>query len=80
MIFLDYPTEVCLAGVEARRGKPRPDMPWVETEEDGEFTALIRGFKEEMRPKVIALLEKYGEKEIHRFTSRAEAEEFLSKI
>ena len=29
VIFLDYPLEVCLSGIEERRGKPRPDMPWV---------------------------------------------------
>ena len=34
VIFLDYPKEVCLQGVRERRGKARPDMPWVETQED----------------------------------------------
>ena len=27
VFFLDYPTELCLTGVEDRRGKPRPDLP-----------------------------------------------------
>ena len=58
VIFLDYPGEVCIAGVEERRGKPRPDMPWVETEPDLEFIEFIKKYNEESRPKVIELLEK----------------------
>ena len=77
VIFLDFPAEVCLAGIEERRGKPRPDMPWVETEPDLEFIEFIRKYNEESRPKVIDLLEKYCEKEIIIFKSRAEADEYL---
>ena len=33
VIFLDYPIEICLDGIKERRGKPRSDMPWIETEE-----------------------------------------------
>lgn len=36
-IFLDYPLDVCLDGIKERHGKPRSDMPWIETEEDAEF-------------------------------------------
>ena len=80
VFFLDYPSEVCLAGVEARMGKPRPDMPWVETEWDGEFRQLIEDFAVKSRPKILALLEKHAEKEMHIFRTRAEAEDFLTKI
>lgn len=37
VFYLDYPTELCLEGVKNRMGTARPDMPWVETEEDPEF-------------------------------------------
>ena len=77
MFFLDYPVEVCLNGVMARKGKPRPDMPWVETEPDLEFIEFIKKYNEESRPKVIELLEKYKEKNIIIFKSRAEADEYL---
>ena len=80
VIFLDYPVEVCIAGVEERRGKPRPDMPWVETEPDLEFIEFIKKYNEESRPKVIELLEKYKEKKIIIFKSRAEADEFLRRV
>ncbi len=77
VIFLDYSVEVCLSGIEERRGKPRADMPWVETEPDLEFIEFIKKYNEESRPKVIELLEKYKEKNIIIFKSRAEADEYL---
>ena len=82
VVFLDYPTEVCLQGVQARRGKPRPDMPWVEAENetDEEFMNFIRNFSEESRPKIMMLLEKYSDKEIHVFKDRAEADAFLHRF
>ena len=80
VIFLDYPVEVCIAGVEERRGKPRPDMPWVETEPDLEFIEFIKKYNEESRPTVIELLEKYKEKNIIAFISRSEADEFLRRL
>ena len=37
-VFLfDLSVEDCLAGVEARIGHTRPDMPWIETEFDPDF-------------------------------------------
>ncbi|MBR4034483.1 MAG: adenylate kinase, partial [Clostridia bacterium] len=80
VIFLDYPVEVCIAGVEERRGKPRADMPWVETEPDLEFIEFIRKYNEESRPRVIELLEKYKEKTIIIFKSRQESEDFLRSL
>ena len=45
VIFLDYPTELCLEGVRARRGRARADMPWVENgEEDAEFLVFIKDY------------------------------------
>ena len=42
VFFLDLPVDVCLAGVAARMGQPREDMPWVEEEPDEEFLQYIR--------------------------------------
>ena len=78
VIFLDYPTELCLEGVRARRGRARADMPWVEKgEEDAEFLVFIKDYHTQSRPQVLALLEQYREKEIHVFSCRAEADAFL---
>lgn len=80
VIFLDYPTDICLEGIRQRRGKPREDMPWIETEEDEEFVSFVRNFAENGRPKVQELLGKYSDKNIVVFTERTQADEFLKEL
>ena len=80
VIFLDYPTDICLEGIRQRRGAVRSDIPWVETEEDAEFTEFIRNFQAESRPQILALLEKYGQKNIRIFQNRREANAFLTQL
>lgn len=80
VFFLDFPTDVCLAGVESRRGKPRTDMPWIETEEDVEFTEFIKGFRANNRPIILALLKKYPEITVYTFKSRSESDAFLQNL
>lgn len=79
VIFLDYPLDVCLKGVEERRGKARMDMPWIEYEEDVEFTEFIKNFPAQNRPSILELLEKYADRDIYVFKDRSEADEFLKK-
>ena len=78
VIFLDYPLDVCLDGIKDRRGKPRSDMPWIETEEDAEFIEFIKSYNEQQKPKVFELLEKYSDKNIIVLESREEADAFLN--
>ena len=78
VIFLDYPLDVCLDGIKERRGKPRSDMPWIETEEDAEFIEFIKSYSEQQKPKVMELLEKYGDKNIIILESREQADAFLN--
>lgn len=80
VFFLDYPTDVCLDGVRSRFGKPREDMPWIETEPDPEFMDYIRRFATENRPEILALIEKYPQVKVITFTSRAEADAYLNTI
>lgn len=80
VFFLDYPLEVCLSGIAERKGKPRPDMPWIENEEDTEFIEFIKKYEAESRPGVMELLNKYSHKEIYIFKDRNEAEEFLNQL
>ncbi len=80
VFFLDYPLEVCIDGVRERKGKVRTDMPWIETEDDEEFLDFIRSYNAESRPKVMELLKKYIDKDIHIFKSRAEADEYLKTL
>ena len=79
VFFLDYPTELCLEGVRNRIGKQRPDMPWIETEEDHDFMEYIRTFSASRRDGIFELLEKYSEKTIFIFKNREEASLFLEK-
>ena len=77
VFFLDYPTDVCLEGIRARRGTARPDLPWVETEEDAEFIGFIKNYNEQQRPGVLELLEKNSNKRVYVFQNRDEADAFL---
>ena len=79
VIFLDYPLDVCLDGIKERRGKPRSDMPWIETEEDAEFIEFIKNYNEQQKPKVLELFEKYSDKTIIIFKSREQADTFLNR-
>ena len=82
IIFLDYPTEVCISGIMERRGKSRSAMPWVEKSDeiDEEFVSWVKDYNTESRPSVIELLKKYSEKEIIIFTKRDEANEYLNSL
>lgn len=77
VFFLDYPTSVCLDGIQQRKGKPRTDIPWVETADDVEFIDFVKEFNTKTRPSVLALLEKYNDKKIVTFKSRNDADNYL---
>ena len=81
VFFLDFPLEVCLAGVENRRGVQRPDMPWVEEELDAEFLQYILDFGQAQLPAIRAMLEPYRERrQILTFRSRAGADAWLNAL
>lgn len=80
IFFLDYPLEICLEGIRARKGKERTDIPWVEDEYDEEFIAFIKDYNVSSRTLVQELLEKYSDKDIFVFKSRSEADEYLDKL
>ena len=80
-VFLDYPLDVCLEGIRERKGKPRSDMPWVESgDEDEEFLQFIQNYQSQSRPQVIKLLQTYSDKNIFIFTSRAQGDAFLAQM
>ena len=80
VFFLDYPLETCLDGVRRRKGKERPDMPWVEYGEDAEFISFIESYRTESRPQVMELLSRYPEKNVVIFRSREEGNAFLRTL
>ena len=75
VIFLDYPTEFCLEGVRARKGVKRPDLPWIEDEDDEEFLEYIKAFHQSQRPQIFTLLECFkAQKNIIILHNREEAD------
>ena len=80
LIFLDYPAEVCLEGVRARRGQKRSDMPWVEEGDDEEFLEFSRAFETESRPRILELIGGYPDKAVLVFRTREEAERYLDTL
>jgi adenylate kinase family enzyme len=81
VFFLDYKTDVCIEGIEARKGKIRSDMPWIETDTpDEEFVAFVKSFEQESKPRIIELLKMYSSKNIIIFHDRCEADEYLSTL
>lgn len=80
VFFLDLPLKVCLSGAEARIGKIREDLPWVESEFDESFRHWIIDFPNNQLPKIYELLDKYGkDRQIIIFKSREEIDEYFSE-
>ena len=81
VIFLDYPTEVCVNGVLSRLGKVRGDIPWVEgPEPDEQFMNYVKGFNLNKRPQIVELLKKYSHKKVIVFTGREQASAWLLSL
>ncbi len=81
VFFLDYPTEVCLAGIRDRKGKKRTDIPCATLEDkDLEFVEFIKNYNSVSRPAVMELLRRYSHKHIIIFENRNEADGFLSQM
>ena len=80
VFFLDYPTAVCLEGIKARKGKPRPDMPWVEEGEDEEFLSFVQSYNTVSRPQVLELIAFHPEKSCIIFQSREVADTYLKSL
>ncbi len=78
-VFLfDLPVEVCLEGAVSRLGKPRYDMPWIDTELDPWLKQSIEDFPSKNLPAIYALMERYREgRTIIVFKSREQADDFL---
>lgn len=81
VFLLDYPLELCLTGAQARIGTKREDMPWTETEFDGEFRQWIEDFPKDQLPEIYELLEEYRDRRtIVIFRSREESDTYLRKL
>ena len=79
VIFFDLPVDKCLDGIKKRRNQPRPDMPWIETEEDAEFMAFVREFPTARKPQILELLAKYPHVPVITLHSHEEADDLVAR-
>lgn len=77
VIFLDYPTEVCMDGIVGRVGTVREDIPWTENRLDPELVKLVQDYREQNRPVVYELMKRYPKERTFVFSSRQEANHWL---
>lgn len=79
VFFLDIPIDVCLDGINSRKGQTRSDIPWVENEDeaDSELEDFVKAFETDGKPFILTLLKRYPDKKVYKFTSRAEIDKFL---
>lgn len=77
IFYLDYPTEICIEGINSRVGKKRDDIPWVEDELDNDFFKFVEAFRAETKPQIESLLEKYNYKRLYRFSYRDDMNKYL---
>ncbi|MCT3602660.1 adenylate kinase [Lactobacillus acidophilus] len=80
VFFLDYDVHACLKGVRQRRGKKRPDMPWIEKHEDKAFMDYIRVFPQRQKPKIMNMLAMHPDVKVYHFKDREEVLVFLNKL
>ena len=81
VFLLDFPTDTCIAGAQARIGKQRDDLPWIEKELNEEFKKSIINFSKEKLPQIYMLLEKYkANKNIFIFKTREDIDNFIEHL
>ena len=80
VIFLDYPEDVCMAGIVGRLGEERPDMPWTESTLDPELVAMVKNYARDNRPVLLDLLRRYADRQVLVFTDRTRADRWLSEF
>ena len=80
VIFLDYPEDVCMAGIVGRVGEERPDMPWTESTLDPELVAMVKNYARDNRPVLLDLLRRYADRQVLVFTDRTRADRWLSEF
>ena len=80
VIFLDLGADECLRGIRERIGKSRPDIPWVEDAPDPELEALVKSYRDDNRPRLYGLIEKYADRQTLIFRTREQARDWLSGL
>ncbi len=69
-----------MEGLRWRVGQKRSDIPWVERKLEQELVDLVYSYRKDRRPRLLSLLERYPEKRVLVFHTRAEADAWLETI
>ena len=77
IFFFDIPVADCLDGVKFRTY--RPELP-CDLPVDDELISFVENFNTDVKPVILKHFEKYSDKKIITFKSRAEADEYLEKL
>ena len=80
VVLFDLPVEVCLDGAISRLGKERYDIPWIDTELDPKLKIEIETFSSKNLPEIYVLIEKYSNKTVVVFKSRAQADDYIMQL
>lgn len=81
VMLFDIPVDICLESAIERTGKPREDMPWMQSEMDSDFSQIILDFPKIQMPAINELLSSCNRNlNIIRFTSRKEADAFIDSL
>ena len=81
VFLLDFSTEVCVSGAEARVGTKREDVPWEVDKLDEEFKQTILDFRRDKLPKIYEILDNYKDKvNIIIFKSREETDNYINEM
>ena len=80
VIFLDFSLEDCINGIRKRNNKVRDDIPWIQTETDGdELIDWIRTFEEREKVEIVRMLEEY-KGTIITLKNKEEVSNYLEKL
>lgn len=78
--MFDLQTEVCIQGAVERLGKPRYDVPWIDSVLDPKLKQEIEEFPDKELPRIYELIDKYKiDKQVTIFKSREEADKYLNR-
>ena len=81
VFFLDYPLKTGLDGIKSRSGKPRPDLLWIESQQDTiEMLSYVHHYFQNDLPVVRNILDRSTNTTKHVFHSRQEAHYFLDQL
>lgn len=81
--FLDIDTKICLESVKERELEKRTDFPAYLSKNQEQFDILIKGlieFEEKRKPRILAMHNKYPNKDFVVFKSRDEMNDYLNNL